>query len=302
LTRCRQIMAAGEDWRGVVGLISLSEAAVAAAEQRFDDADCNFADALQIIQQYAVRWIEGPAFCDWGRALGAAGHRDRALEKFDEAIKLYRRVGAGQPWIDRAEVERAKVGLNKSDTARLVQTSVEALFRKEQDFWTIRYGEKLLRLKNSKGLGYIVQLLRYPEREIHALVLTVGAEMNGPGGADEILDATARSDYRRRIGELREDLEEAERFHDEGRAAKAGAELDDLEPHLAGAMGLGGRSRRASTDAERARVAVTKGIRAAIQQIRAMDPQLGRHLSTAISTGYFCCYHLDVDHPFTWQF
>src|SRR5262249_22030610 len=25
LTRCRQIMAAGEDWRGVVGLISLSE-------------------------------------------------------------------------------------------------------------------------------------------------------------------------------------------------------------------------------------------------------------------------------------
>src|SRR5262249_54573697 len=153
LTRCREIMAAGEDWRGVVGLVSLSEAAVAAAEQRFDDADCNFADALQIIQQYAVRWIEGPAFCDWGRALGAAGHRDRALEQFDEAIKLYRRVGAGQPWIDRAEAERAKVGLNKSDTARLVQTSVEALFRKEQDFWTIRYGEKLLRLKNSKGLG-----------------------------------------------------------------------------------------------------------------------------------------------------
>src|SRR5262249_36202566 len=152
------------------------------------DADCSFADALQIIQRYAVRWIEGPALCDWGRALAAAGQRHRALEKFDEAIKLYHRVGAGQLWIDRAEAERTKVGPNKSDTASLVQTSVEALFRKDQDFWTIRYGEKLLRLKNSKGLGYIAQLLRYPEREIHALVLTGGAEMNGRGGAGEILD------------------------------------------------------------------------------------------------------------------
>jgi len=178
----------------------------------------------------------------------------------------------------------------------------EALFRREKDFWTIRYGDKLLRVKNSKGLGYIAQLLRYPEREIHALVLIGGAEMNGRGGAGEILDSTARSDYRHRIRELREDLEEAERFNDEGRAAKARAALVELESHVAGAVGIGGRSRRASTDAERARVAVTKGIKAAIQQIRAMDPELGRHLSTAVSTGYFCCYHLEGDHPVSWQF
>jgi tetratricopeptide (TPR) repeat protein len=301
IVRCREIMASEEDWRGQVGGVKISEAAIAVAEQRFDDADRHFAEALQIIRRYAARSMEGPALCDWGRALSAAGQRHRALEKFDEAIEFYRRVGAGQPWIDRAEADRAQVGSSKSHTARLGQTSVEALFRKEQDFWTIRYGHKLFRLKNSRGLGYIAQLLRYPEREIHALVLTGGAEMNGPGGAGEILDSTARSDYRHRIEELREELEEAERFNDEGRAAKARAELDELESYLAGAVGLGGRSRRASTDAERARVAVTKGIKAAIQQIRAIDPELGRHLSTAVSTGYFCCYHLDHDHPVSWQ-
>jgi non-specific serine/threonine protein kinase len=302
LARCQEIMAAGEDWRGVAGLVSLSEAAIAAAEQKFEDADRHFADALQVIRRYTIRWIEGPALCDWGCALAAAGQRNRALEKFDEAIKLYRRVGAGQPWIDRAEAERAKVGPDKSDPPGLGQTSLQALFRKEQDFWTIRYGEKHLILKHSKGLGYIAQLLRYPDREIHALILTGGAEMNGRSGAGEILDSTAQSDYRHRIGELREDLEEVERFNDEGRAAKVRAELDELESHLAGALGLGGRSRRASTDAERARVAVTKGIKAAIQQIRAKDPELGRHLSTALSTGYFCSYHLDGDNPVTWQF
>jgi tetratricopeptide (TPR) repeat protein len=302
LARCREIMAAGEDWRGVVGLVSLSEATIAAAEQKLDDADNHFAEALRVIRRYAMAWSEGPALCEWGRVLAAAGKRDRALEKFDEAIEFYRRIGAGQPWIDRAEADRAKVGSNKFDGAKLAQTLVEAQFRKEQDFWTIRYGEKLLRLKNSKGLGYVAQLLRYPEREIHALVLSGGAEMNGPSGAGEMLDSMARSDYRHRIGELREDLEEAERFNDEGRVAKARAEIDELESHLAGALGLGGRSRRASTDAERARIAVTKGIKAAIRQIRAKDPELGRHLSTSVSTGYFCCYHLDGDHPVTWQF
>jgi len=33
-------------------------------------------------------------------------------------------------------------------------------------------------------------------------------------------------------------------------------------------------------------MAVTKGIKAALQQIRAMEPELGRHLSTSKSTGY----------------
>src|SRR5262249_11882721 len=91
LARCREIMAAGEDWRGVVGFVSLSEAAIAAAEQKWDDADRHFADALRVIHRYAIRWIEGPALCDWGRALSSAGQRDRALEKFDEAIEFYRR-------------------------------------------------------------------------------------------------------------------------------------------------------------------------------------------------------------------
>src|SRR5262249_18154287 len=201
-----------------------------------------------------------------GGALAAAGQREGALEKCDEAIELYRRIGAGQPWIDRVEAERARASAETSKNP----IPSEALFRREHDFWTIRFGEKLLRLKHSKGLAYIAQLLLYPEREIHALVLTGGAEMNGPGGAGEILDSAARSDYQRRITELRQELEEAERFNDAGRTHKARAEIDALQSLLSDAVGLGGRSRHASTDAERARVAVTKSIKAAIQQLRAI--------------------------------
>jgi tetratricopeptide (TPR) repeat protein len=299
LARCREIMAAGEDWRGVIGLVGLSEAAIAAAEHRFNDADSHFADALQVIRRYAVRWIEGPAVCDWGRALAGAGQRDRALEKFDQAIEFYRRVGAGQPWIDRAEVDRAKVGSDKSEGARPGQPLAEAQFRKEGDYWIVGCGDRHHKLKPAKGFVYLAQLLRSPHQEIHALVLTGAGSASGD--SSEVLDSQARANYRRQISELRAELAEAERFNDLGRVAKLDGEIDDLETHLVGATGLGGRVRRSTSDAERARVAVTKRIKAAIAQIREVDDHLGRHLATSIVTGNFCCYRPDLANRIDWS-
>jgi tetratricopeptide (TPR) repeat protein len=108
LARCREILAAGEDWRGLAGMVEWSEAALAVAEKRLADADRHFAIALEIMRRYSMRLWEGPALRDWARALLAAGQRERALEKFDEAIELYRRVGAGQPWIDRIVADKQK--------------------------------------------------------------------------------------------------------------------------------------------------------------------------------------------------
>jgi hypothetical protein len=101
LARCREIMSIGEDWRGLAATVEWSEASLAVAEKRLEDADCHFTKTLEILRRYSMRWLEGPALCDWGRALLAAGERKRAHEKFDAAIEGYRWIGAGQPWIDR---------------------------------------------------------------------------------------------------------------------------------------------------------------------------------------------------------
>lgn len=318
LARCREIMSAGEDWRGVVGLVSLSEAALAAAEQRFDDADRHFADALRIIRRYAIRWIEGPALCDWGRALAAAGQCDRALEKFDEAIELYRGIGAGQPWIDRAEAERAAVGSTKSDAARLGQTSVEAQFRKEGDYWTVSYGGETFRLQDSKACGVIAHLLRHPGHQFHARELAgldsrlaSAAGALGSDEADQIssdlgdagpgLDARARAEYQVRLSELYAEIDEAERDNDLGRAEKLRAEADALSSHIIREAGFRGHERKQSSHSERARVAVTKSIRRTIGRIRELNPALGRHLANSIRTGYFCSYAPDQDSRVTWR-
>jgi hypothetical protein len=52
---------------------------------------------------------------------------------------------------------------------------------------------------------------------------------------------------------------------------------------------------------ERARSAVTKRIRDALQKIEKSHAVLGRHLSARVKTGYECIYAPDPDHPVVWQ-
>ena len=74
----------------------------------------------------------------------------------------------------------------------------------------------------------------------------------------------------------------------------------DLQDHLAGATGLGGRARSMGRTAERARVAVRKAIAAALDRIDAEDPAMARVLRRTIHTGSVCRYERDPDTPIDW--
>ena len=68
------------------------------------------------------------------------------------------------------------------------------------------------------------------------------------------------------------------------------AELDALVDHLTAAIGHGGRTRRTSGTAERARTAVTQRLRSTMRQLTDTHPELGRHLRASVSTGLYCSY------------
>ena len=135
-------------------------------------------------------------------------------------------------------------------------------------------------------------LLLRPGAEIHALDLVGGGgagatgavttraegeELNVAGDdAGPLLDAQAKREYRSRIAELREEIEEAESFNDPERASRAREELEFLGRELAGAVGLGGRDRKAASNAERARVNVTRAIRSLLKRVAEHDVELGR--------------------------
>jgi hypothetical protein len=266
-------------------------------------------------------WEEAETFRYWGRAANAAGD-SRASEKFDAAIEIYRRHGAGQRWIDRVEAERARIELPDTAAPLLDQrpSDNECLFRREGEYWTVGYGGVTCRLKDMKGLGYIAHLIAHPGHRIHVLDLfaQVGGSAAGTvpsvdlqakdlevvsdlGDPSEVVDSRARAEYRQRLSELHAELEEAERNNDIGCVERTRNELDSLTDGLRSALGLGGRSRRFTAEAERARGTVSKSIRVSLERIRRSHPKIGDHLSTCIHTGYFCAYLPDPARQPAWR-
>jgi tetratricopeptide (TPR) repeat protein len=198
-----------------------------------------------------------------------------------------------------------------------------ATFRLEGEIWTVT-GSETVRLKDRKGLQYLATLLERPDVEVHAIDLVAapvdaGARGRTPGGvgaagaaegdvvvsdggdAGALLDPEAKAAYRERVIELREDLDEAERFHDVERAARLREELEFIGAELARAVGLGGRDRRAGNAAERARVNVTRAIRGAVRAIAEHDARLGHHLERSVRTGVFCAYQPGPSGPDSWR-
>jgi hypothetical protein len=260
--------------------------------------------------------------------LGAPGWVARS--RLDLARVLTRRNGAGdaaRAAALRAEARRdaAALGLIRlaveaeGTDMPAAHTTVAAVdsppvssgavrFMREGEYWTIGSGAGAFRLRDTKGLAYLATLLRHPGREFHVLDLAGGgtggagvgvglAEAAGAnlmpsdgGDAGELLDPQARTAYRRRLEDLRGELEEAESFNDRHRATTLRAELDMLAAELARGVGLGGRHRKAASHAERARLNVSRAIAAVIKKIAAQDGSLGRHLEASVRTGAFCSY------------
>lgn len=87
-------------------------------------------------------------------------------------------------------------------------------------------------------------------------------------GTGPALDRAAQAAYQRRITEVTEALESADRAGDQA-AERAGTERAALLRELRKSTGFGGRGREPSPEAERARVNVTRTLRAAVNRIGA---------------------------------
>jgi non-specific serine/threonine protein kinase len=193
----------------------------------------------------------------------------------------------------------------------------ESLFLHQNDYWIIRYHGRSALLKSTRGLHCLAVLLRDPGREFHvrellacpmdastpaAVIAVHGRVTGGLYAGIPMLDARAKAEYKCRLNELRQDLKETERFNDPSRRIKVQNEIQAITDHLAAAVGVGGRDRKTSSEVERARSAVTKCIKKAIEKIGDTIPSLGYHLAARIKTGYFCSYNPHPERPVNWKF
>jgi hypothetical protein len=177
------------------------------------------------------------------------------------------------------------------------------VFRREGEYWTVAYDGAVVRLRDSTGLRHLAQLLWHPHREFHVLELMRALALAGrsrggrpPATAVADVDRVAATAYRQRVQELQEDLAEAESWQDLGQRQRLREEIDAL----LGELGQGTGRRYLRTDAERARTAVTKALKAALSRIRAGHPSLASHLDAALKRGYVCIYRPDPRAPIGW--
>jgi predicted ATPase len=249
------------------------------------------------------------------RSLRQRMHPDDFTAEWNEGFAMSR-----EQVLDYA-ISNPPDGLRGAPDGRLAVPApvISALIR-EGEYWTVRFETEVLRLQNSKGVGYLARLLASPGREIHVLELAAegGTSRSSPSrgghadapvlhveerssGLGPMLDGPAKASYRARLVSLQEDLDEATAWSDPVRAEKIRAEIDFIVDELSAATGLGGRDRPAAAQSERARVNITRAVRSVLARVRADSPLLGAHLEATIRTGVFCSYSPDPRVPVQWD-
>ena len=296
------VLGAGVAW---LGPVTRSLGGLALAVGRPDEAVRHLESALA--SSVACRAPAQAAFAqaELSRALrvrGASGDAARARELAAAARVAALELGLGGLLRD---LDADGVAPGRSAPIPVAEPAPRATvgvatLRREGEVWSIAHGDESVRLRDMKGLHYLVTLLREPGRELHALDV-VGADVGPESGAAGAQDANARGAQRDRLVELRDELAEAEENNDVGRAGMLRAEIEEIADELTRAAGVGGSQRRAGSLAERARLNATRALRKVIDRIAADCPRLGHHLSNSVQTGRICSYCEDPTYPVTWR-
>lgn len=230
------------------------------------------------------------------RAAQLCGDHEEAARLRADALATYARIGATW-WRQRLESWAPALPGGATD-GRATETRM-TLRPGPPGTWLVGHGGATTPVPARKGMGHLHVLLSRPGSSLDALVLAGGAVVEGDMGPSA--DATALAAYRRRLLQLDEALDSADKTGDAAGAETLVAERSALLAEVAAATGLGGRARRVGGSAERARVTVRKAIASAVDTITTADPVVGRHLASHVRTGFACSYEPDADQPVIWD-
>jgi hypothetical protein len=243
-----------------------------------------------------------------GELAALLGETEAAQRHFADASEIHHRLGA-RVWEVRSRLALAHLRGDAAEVERITAESGfaanltvhEGRFTHDGPMWTLEFAGRRVMMKDAKGLHDVATLLAATGLEIAAAdLLARGNPAYGLDlGADDVLDERARRQIRARLLDLEEEIAEAEQWSDPQRASNARDDRDALLSALAGAIGLGGRTRKLGDQSERARKAVTARIRDVIARIQTVHPALGQHLNGSITTGTHCAYSPAT--PVAWQ-
>jgi DNA-binding SARP family transcriptional activator/tetratricopeptide (TPR) repeat protein len=102
LARCDEVLAGGEDWRGLAGEVSLARSGAALRETDWAGAVAGAQEAAGVFERYRVPFRLAASLRQWACALDGAGLGDEARARRFEADDVLARAGAPSRWLDTA--------------------------------------------------------------------------------------------------------------------------------------------------------------------------------------------------------
>lgn len=288
---------------------------LAATMQQWDEAARHYEEALASYGRLGALPYEALTAHALSQVLrmGRPDEHERCTRLHDRARELAHALGMAPLLARLADDENASPRLDAAPST-LTRPVTRLLFQRHGEYWTLGEEHRAFRIRHRVGLTHIARLLATPDQEVFAGSLAVGpAGANGaaepiaahlrPGetsDAGEAFDATAHAAYERRLRSLREQFEDADAANDLGRKEALRREIDAIAAELARGLGLGGRRRRAGSQAERARVTVTRAIKQALKVVDEHDQAFGTFLRRSVKTGHFCSFRSDRGRPVEW--
>jgi len=267
----------------------------------------------------------GVAAMTWGDHDLAVEHLDRAVDanivlgnrpftavaRGDLAQALRRRDGPGDRSRAGDALRRAIDAASEMGMARRAERwrgavdelcddePTTAVLRREGGRWIVASGQHHVVAPDLVGFTYLGSLLARPGDEIAASELCGGAVVEGTG--HDLVDRETLDSYRRRVAEIDRLLQRAREAGRVARVRELEGEREALRAELSAVLSKSGRSRRFVDQGERARTAVCKAIKRAIDAIAATDDDLAAELRATIVTGRRCSYTPDPASQRQWS-
>ncbi len=149
-------------------------------------------------------------------------------------------------------------------------------------------------------MSYICHLLQNPGQEIHAISMRemLTQNISYSSTTEEVIDKKALEEYKMRLKEIDEEMDEAEYNQDLASKARLNDERETLLSEISRATDRSGQPRKISTDRERARQSVSKAIHTALDSIKKEHEALWYHFNNSIKIGEYLSYQ--PDQPTSW--
>jgi 7-cyano-7-deazaguanine synthase in queuosine biosynthesis len=186
-------------------------------------------------------------------------------------------------------------------------------FRRRGDVWEVRFnkGQPIKLVTANKGSQYLSYLLSHPNQPIPVAELVCGsfydpssgifsaAEIDGDDiedgyqitqgipltDAGVIIDAKAREQYRERISELLQDIDEARDTGNKEKEEELRDEMTVIACALNGSKARGGKPRTLGDKRKNVKDSFRIAVKRAIEKLSEYDSPLGQHLDSSIKFG-----------------